>query len=103
MHPRRNEYDGLVAPESGDFLVAEGQPFGHLMSLPALLGRNDEQIDNPPLIALGEFALLEEEFIILLVVRLQIEDVLAALVVGIGVDEGELDTADQLIEGEVEF
>jgi hypothetical protein len=73
------------------------------MSLSAFLRRKNQQIDNPPFVAFGEFTLLKEELVILLVLCLQIEDIFAALVVGIGIDEGELDTADQFIEGKVEF
>lgn len=101
MHPSRDEDDGLIVPKLGDLLVAEGQALGHFEPLPALVGGDDQHIDNPLLVALGQLVPGQEKLPIPLIISLQFHQIFSALLVGIRIDEGEFHAGHQLVEQEI--
>lgn len=103
MHPCRDEDDGFIASKFGHFLVTEGHALGHFEPLPALVGGYDQHIDDPLLVAFGQFIPSKEKLPIPFIISLQFHQILSTLLVGIRIDECEFHTSHQLIKQEVKL
>lgn len=64
---------------------------------------NDQQIDDPALVAPGEGVLAQEDLLVLLKLLAQFQAVVVALLVAVGVGEGKLDAGYILGEQEVKL